>query len=62
MHRRLFGTNEFAGFVTALAMQKPGIDIRGCIFRRHVVTFESNLDSMSVSRVWSLSVARGHVL
>lgn len=28
VHRRLFGLNEFAGFVTSLAMQKPRTNIR----------------------------------
>jgi hypothetical protein len=35
-HRRLFGLNEFAGTITALAMQKPGTDIRNRILPHHV--------------------------
>ena len=61
-HRRLFGLNEFAGFVTTLAMQRPSTSFRHRIFPHHVFQFQCILDSLTVSQGWSLSVLRGHVL
>ncbi|KAI1821615.1 hypothetical protein F4861DRAFT_518110 [Xylaria intraflava] len=61
-HRRLFGLNEFAGVVTHLAMQKPGSDIRHKILPHHVFQLQCIIDSLTVSRGWSLSGLRGHVL
>ncbi|KAK5633104.1 hypothetical protein RRF57_008818 [Xylaria bambusicola] len=61
-HRRLFGLNEFAGMVTHLAMQKPGSDIRHKILPHHIFQLQCIVDSFSVSRGWSLSGLRGHVL
>ncbi|OTB02229.1 hypothetical protein M426DRAFT_13676 [Hypoxylon sp. CI-4A] len=61
-HRRLFGLNEFAGFVTSLAMQKPGTDIRQKILPHHVFQLQCIVDSMTVSYGWSISGLRGHVL
>src|SRR5205814_4051827 len=61
-HRRLFGLNEFAGDITSLAMQKPGTDIRPKILPHHVFLLQSIVDSLTVSRGWSLSSLRGHVL
>ena len=61
-HRRLFGLNEFAGVITSLAMQKPGVNVRQRIFPHHVFQLQCILDSLTVSRGWSLSSLRGHVL
>jgi hypothetical protein len=62
VHRRLFGLNEFAGDITALAMQKPGTDIRPKILPHHVFQLQCIVDSLTVSRGWSLNSLRGHVL
>ncbi|GAP86992.1 hypothetical protein SAMD00023353_2401490 [Rosellinia necatrix] len=61
-HRRLFGLNEFAGVVTHLAMQKQGSNIRHKILPHHVFQLQCIVDSLTVSRGWSLSGLRGHVL
>lgn len=61
-HRRLFGLNEFAGLVTSLAMQKSGTDVRAKILPSHVFQLQCIVDSLTVSRGWSLSGLRGHVL
>lgn len=60
--RRLYGLNELAGDITTLAMQKPGTDIRKRILPHHVFQIQCIVDSMTVSRGWSLSNLRGHVL
>ena len=61
-HRRLFGLNEFAGIITTLAMQKPGTDIRNKILPHHVFQLQCIVDSMTLSRGWTVSSLRGHVL
>ncbi|OTA94663.1 hypothetical protein M434DRAFT_394464 [Hypoxylon sp. CO27-5] len=61
-HRRLFGLNEFAGFVTTLAMQEPGTNVRHRILPHHVFQLQCIVDSMTISRGWSTSGLRGHVL
>ncbi len=61
-HRRLFGLNEFAGVVTHLAMQKPGSDVRHKILPNHVFQLQCIVDSFTVSRGWSPSGFKGHVL
>jgi hypothetical protein len=61
-HRRLFGLNEFAGDITTLAMQKPGTDIRQRILPHHVLQMQCIVDSLTVSRGWSLSNLHGHIL
>ena len=61
-HRRLFGINEFAGEITTLAMQKPDTDIRAKIAPHHVFQLQNIIDSLTVSRGWSFSVFRGHIL
>lgn len=61
-HRRLFGLNEFAGHITSLAMQKPGTDFHKRILPHHVFQLQCIVDSMTVSRGWSLSTLTGHVL
>ncbi|KKP04156.1 hypothetical protein THAR02_03748 [Trichoderma harzianum] len=61
-HVRLFGINEFAGIVTSLAMQKPGTDIKKRINPSLVFQLQCIVDSLTVSRGWSLNSFRGHVL
>ena len=61
-HRRLYGLNEFAGDITALAMQKPGGDFEIRIRPHHIFQLQCIIDSMTVSRGWSINAIRGHVL
>lgn len=61
-HRRLFGINEFAGDITHLAVQKPGTNIRSKVLPHHVFELQCIVDSLIVSRGWSISVLTGHVL
>ena len=61
VHRRLFGLNELAGFVTSLAMQKPGTNIRPGIMPNHVFQLQCILDSLTVTRGW-LHTLIGHKL
>lgn len=64
-HVRLFGLNDFAGFVCSLAWQKhgwEGVDIRKKILPHHMLHLQCNVDSMTVSGGWSLSAMKGHVL
>ncbi|KAL2063798.1 hypothetical protein VTL71DRAFT_5603 [Oculimacula yallundae] len=61
-HRRLFGLTEFAGEITTLAMQKPGSDTEEKVRPHHVFQLQCIVDSMAVSRGWSINYLRGHVL
>ncbi|KAJ5332653.1 uncharacterized protein N7506_006436 [Penicillium brevicompactum] len=61
-HRRLFGINEFAGNITHLAMQKAGTDIRAKILPHHVFQSQCMVDSLAVSRGWSVGTLIGHVV
>ncbi|KAK1751033.1 hypothetical protein QBC47DRAFT_434777 [Echria macrotheca] len=61
-HRVIFGINEFAADVTTWAMQKPGTDVRGRILPHHVFQLQIIVDALAVSRGWSISVLRGHIL
>ncbi|KAM0451615.1 hypothetical protein ACHAPV_009852 [Trichoderma viride] len=61
-HVRLYGINEFAGIVTSLAMQKPGTDVKKRISPSLVFQLQCIVDSLMVSRGWSISSFRGHVL
>ncbi|TFA98281.1 DNA repair protein rad13 [Trichoderma ghanense] len=61
-HVRLFGINEFAGIVTSIAMQKPGTDIKKLINPSLVFQLQCIVDSLMVSRGWSLNSFRGDVL
>ncbi|KAL6401145.1 hypothetical protein AUP68_16871 [Ilyonectria robusta] len=61
-HRRLFGLNEFAGAITSLAMKKPGTNVKKSILPHHVFQLQCIVDAFTVSRGWSLSTLRGHVL
>ncbi|KAI4865144.1 hypothetical protein F4820DRAFT_309220 [Hypoxylon rubiginosum] len=60
--RRLFGLNEFAGVITHLVMQKPGVDIREKILPHHVFQLQCIVDSLAISRGWSINSFRGHVV
>ncbi|CAG8938089.1 unnamed protein product [Penicillium salamii] len=61
-HRVLFGINDFAGDITHLAMQKAGTDIRAKILPHHVFQLQCMVDSMTVSRGWSIGVLVGHAI
>ncbi|CAG7942200.1 unnamed protein product [Penicillium salamii] len=61
-HRVLFGINDFAGDITYLAMQKAGTDIRAKILPHHVFQLQCMVDSMTVSRGWSIGVLVGHAI
>jgi hypothetical protein len=61
-HRRLFGLNELAGDITSLAMQKEGTDIRQKILPHHVFQIQCIVDSLTVSRGWSVNSLKGHIL
>ncbi|KAJ5458032.1 hypothetical protein N7475_009420 [Penicillium sp. IBT 31633x] len=61
-HRRLFGINEFAGDITHLAVQKPGTDIKSKILPHQVFQLQCIVESLTVSRGWSISILTGHVL
>ncbi|KAF2821703.1 hypothetical protein CC86DRAFT_426064 [Ophiobolus disseminans] len=61
-HRRLFGLNEFAGDITALAMQKSGTDVRRRIMPHHVFQLHCVVDSFTASRGWTLSPIHGHIV
>ncbi|KAJ4289980.1 hypothetical protein N0V88_006781 [Collariella sp. IMI 366227] len=62
MHRRLFGLNEFAGVITSLAFQKQGTDIRKHVLPHHVFQLQCIVDSLMVSRGWSISPFKGHIV
>ncbi|CAO2658337.1 Nn.00g060600.m01.CDS01 [Neocucurbitaria sp. VM-36] len=61
-HRRLFGLNEFAGDITALAMQRQSTDIRRKILPHHVFQLQCIVDSLTASRGWTLNPLKGHIL
>ncbi|KAI1769818.1 hypothetical protein F4818DRAFT_314205 [Hypoxylon cercidicola] len=61
-HRRLYGLKEFAGTIVHLAMQKPGSDIRQKILPHHVFQLQCIVDSLTISRGWSISSLRGHIV
>lgn len=61
-HRRLFGLNEFAGFVCSMAWQKQGTDISKHVMPHHILQLQVIVDSLTVSRGWSVSALEGHVI
>lgn len=61
-HRRLFGLNEFAGFVCSLAWQKQGTNVSKCIMPHHILQLQVIIDSLTVSRGWSVNAVVGHVV
>jgi hypothetical protein len=62
IHRTLYGINEFSAFVTTLAMQKQGTDIRKRILPQHVFQLQCIIDSLMVTRGWSIHSMKGHIL
>ncbi|KAM7212492.1 hypothetical protein V8F06_012114 [Rhypophila decipiens] len=61
-YRLIYGLQDFAAFVTSLAMQKPATDIRKWILPHHVFQLQLIVDSLTVTRGWSVSTLRGHIL
>lgn len=61
-HRRLFGLNEFAGFVCSMAWQKQGTDISRRVMPHHVFQLQVIVDSLTVSRGWSVNALGGYVV
>ena len=61
-HRRLFGLNELAGDISSLSMQKKGTDVRQKILPHHVFQIQCIVDSLAVSRGWSVNSLKGHIL
>jgi hypothetical protein len=61
-HRRLFGLNEFAGFVTSLAFQAPSADLKSKIRPHHVFQLQCIVDSMTVSSGWRVNCLYGHII
>lgn len=61
-HRRLFGLNEFAGFVCSMAWQKQGTDISKHVMPHHILQLQVIVDSLTVSRGWSVSALKEDVI
>lgn len=61
-HRRIYGLKEFAGFVTSLAVQKQGTDVRNKILPQHVFQLQCIVDSFAVPRGWSVHPLKGDIL
>lgn len=61
-HRRLFGLNEFAGFVCSMAWQKQGTNVSKRIMPHHILQLQVIIDSLTVSRGWSVNAVDGHVV
>lgn len=61
-YRRLFGLNDFAGFVCSMAWQKQGTDISRRVMAHHIFQLQLIVDSLTVSRGWSASALEGHVV
>lgn len=61
-HRRLCGINEFAAEITHLAVQKPGSEIQRKILPHLVFQLQCLVDSMTVSRGWSIHFQVGHAV
>ncbi|KAJ3487856.1 hypothetical protein NLG97_g6314 [Lecanicillium saksenae] len=59
-YRRVYGMNDFAGFVTSLAMQKPGTEFKSKIQPHHVFELQCIVDSMAMSRGWIATGLFGH--
>ncbi|KAK3324911.1 hypothetical protein B0H66DRAFT_636443 [Apodospora peruviana] len=61
--RVLYGVNEFAGFVTTLAMQKPNSpNIKSRILPQHVFQLQLIVDSMTATRGWTVGMFQGHIV
>jgi hypothetical protein len=59
---KLFGLDEFAREISAIAMRKPSTDIRGKILPHHVFQLQCIVDSFTASRGWTHDLLRGHIL
>lgn len=62
MWRRLYGMNEFAGFVSWLAMQRPGTDVSKSIQPHHVFELQCVVDSWCTARGWAPTEEAGKQL
>ncbi|KAK4200012.1 hypothetical protein QBC40DRAFT_340176 [Triangularia verruculosa] len=60
--RNILGLQEFAGFITSLAMRKPGTEISSKILPHHVFQLQLMVDSMTISRGWSVGFLEGDLL
>lgn len=60
IYRRVYGVNEFAGFVTTLAVQKPGSEIQSRIMPYHVFQLQCIADSLAMSKGWIATGLFGH--
>jgi hypothetical protein len=56
-HCMVFGINDFAGFVTSLAMQNPGAELKKSILPHHVLEMQSIVDSFMACRGWTNELA-----
>ncbi|KAL5340354.1 hypothetical protein BJX70DRAFT_396858 [Aspergillus crustosus] len=52
LHRRLYGLIEFAGEITGLEMQRPGLDVKPKIRPHMVFQLQCIVDSFCVARGW----------
>ncbi|KAF6824056.1 hypothetical protein CPLU01_11052 [Colletotrichum plurivorum] len=59
---RLLGLNEFASFVTSLALQKPGKPFRHKILPHHVLHMQSIIDATAVSHGWAIVGNGNHIV
>ncbi|KAG7053093.1 hypothetical protein JMJ77_0000185 [Colletotrichum scovillei] len=59
-NRGLFGLEDFACFVTTLAMQKPSTDITGKILPHHVFQLQCIVDATAIWRGWSFDEHGSH--
>lgn len=60
--RRLFGMNEFAGFMAWLAMPRPGTDVTKSIRPHHVFELQCLVDSWCTARGWAPTEDAGQQL
>lgn len=60
IYKRVYGLSDFAGFVTGLAMQKPGTEFRSRIQPHHVFQLQCIVDSMAMTRGWIATGLFGH--
>lgn len=61
-HHRMFGLINFAAKVTALAMQKYSTGFRHKILPHLVFHLQCIIDAWTVSRGWTISGVKGHIL
>lgn len=58
--RTIFGLQEFAAEITAMAMQKPNSEVDNRIQPHHVFQLQCIVDSFAVSKGWYVSGPGGH--